>query len=357
MQLAGDLMSPHPTAEDLKGTGFLGGAPWIWDQAEPIQGRADERNERIDAVTRGFLGLTVACARCHDHKYDPILAKDYYALGGIFASSTYKEYNFVPDAEVDVWRRSSRRPTNTGRRSSRIHQDRRRANNSHRPMPPRPRATWSPPGASLGKPKQKVEDAADTGQARSPDARPLGQVPRQKAASTIPTLKTGSCMIAQGGTEDQAKFLAESFQKRIIDLEIEEKDDRRRERQDQGQGRRPYRPRQGCQAQPVRHLRRVLPRLHARAEGHAAREGQPLRRPLRPPARHRRRDSRRAANPASSSSADGSWSRRLGPVEQAYLSRPRRWRRRRDGGGKASARIYPFVHGMADKPQARQHRA
>ena len=71
MQLAGDLLSAHPTAEDLKGTGFLGGAPWIWDQAEPIQGRADERNERIDAVTRGMLGLTVACARCHDHKYDP----------------------------------------------------------------------------------------------------------------------------------------------------------------------------------------------------------------------------------------------------------------------------------------------
>ena len=104
MQLAGDLMSKKPTPDDLKGTGFLAGAPWIWDQAEPIQGRADERNERIDAVTRGFLGLTVACARCHDHKYDPILAKDYYALGGVFASSTYKEYNFVPDEEVTFWR-------------------------------------------------------------------------------------------------------------------------------------------------------------------------------------------------------------------------------------------------------------
>ncbi len=104
LQLAGDLVEKTPTPDDLKGTGFLGGAPWIWDQAEPIQGRADERNERIDAVTRGFLGLTVACARCHDHKYDPILAKDYYALGGIFASATYKEYNFVPESEVDFWR-------------------------------------------------------------------------------------------------------------------------------------------------------------------------------------------------------------------------------------------------------------
>ena len=50
-----------------------------------------------------MLGLTVACARCHDHKYDPILAKDYYALGGVFASSTYKEYSFVPDSEITYW--------------------------------------------------------------------------------------------------------------------------------------------------------------------------------------------------------------------------------------------------------------
>ncbi|MCL4786678.1 MAG: DUF1553 domain-containing protein [Verrucomicrobia bacterium] len=44
-------------------------------------------NDRIDAVTKGFLGLTVSCARCHDHKFDPIPTRDYYSLHGIFASS------------------------------------------------------------------------------------------------------------------------------------------------------------------------------------------------------------------------------------------------------------------------------
>jgi len=44
-------------------------------------------NDRIDVVTKGFLGLTVTCARCHDHKFDPIPQKDYYSLHGIFASS------------------------------------------------------------------------------------------------------------------------------------------------------------------------------------------------------------------------------------------------------------------------------
>ena len=44
-------------------------------------------NDRIDVVTKGTLGLTVTCARCHDHKFDPIPTKDYYSLHGIFASS------------------------------------------------------------------------------------------------------------------------------------------------------------------------------------------------------------------------------------------------------------------------------
>src|SRR5213075_1434489 len=44
-------------------------------------------NDRIDVVTKGFLGLTVTCARCHDHKFDPIPQQDYYSLHGIFASS------------------------------------------------------------------------------------------------------------------------------------------------------------------------------------------------------------------------------------------------------------------------------
>jgi mono/diheme cytochrome c family protein len=101
MQLAGDLMPSKTPAErndNLIATTYLGAGPWVWDQAEPVQGRADERNERVDAVTRGMLGLTVACARCHNHKYDPIVQKDYYSVVSIFASSTYKEYPVVSPA-------------------------------------------------------------------------------------------------------------------------------------------------------------------------------------------------------------------------------------------------------------------
>src|SRR5947209_2519731 len=48
---------------------------------------ADYVNDEIDVVGRAFLGLTLACARCHDHKFDPITSQDYYALAGIFFST------------------------------------------------------------------------------------------------------------------------------------------------------------------------------------------------------------------------------------------------------------------------------
>ena len=53
-----------------------------------LNNQPDIIDDRIDVVTRGFMGLTVTCARCHDHKYDPIPTKDYYSLYGVFASSS-----------------------------------------------------------------------------------------------------------------------------------------------------------------------------------------------------------------------------------------------------------------------------
>ncbi|MEY3174271.1 MAG: hypothetical protein RLZZ436_2185 [Planctomycetota bacterium] len=80
-QLAADRL---PGAEDpaqLAAMGFLTlGRRFLNNQHDII-------DDRIDLVTRGLLGLTVACARCHDHKYDPIPAADYYSLYGVFASS------------------------------------------------------------------------------------------------------------------------------------------------------------------------------------------------------------------------------------------------------------------------------
>ena len=98
-QIAGDLL---PNRERyLGGLGLFGLGPWYYGISQPPQARADERNDRVDMLTRGFLGITAACARCHDHKYDPISQRDYYALAGVFASTKYKEYPLAAAEEVD----------------------------------------------------------------------------------------------------------------------------------------------------------------------------------------------------------------------------------------------------------------
>lgn len=89
-QLAADLM-PEVAPEENAALGFLGLSPTYWKELklppEIIKTTvADEWEERVDTLGRTFLGLTVACARCHDHKSDPISAADYYALAGVFAS-------------------------------------------------------------------------------------------------------------------------------------------------------------------------------------------------------------------------------------------------------------------------------
>jgi hypothetical protein len=85
LQLAADLFEPN-NADDLPALGFLGLGPKYYDRRRP-EVMADEWEDRVDVVGRGLLGLTLACARCHDHKYDPIPTADYYALAGVFAST------------------------------------------------------------------------------------------------------------------------------------------------------------------------------------------------------------------------------------------------------------------------------
>ncbi|HEX3644266.1 MAG TPA: PSD1 and planctomycete cytochrome C domain-containing protein [Vicinamibacterales bacterium] len=103
-QLAGDLVGDSSTrARTLPALGFLGLGPWFYDNGAVEITRADERHDRVDVVSRGFLGLTVGCARCHDHKYDPIPTRDYYSLAGVFLNTSYHEYPLAPKSIVDEY--------------------------------------------------------------------------------------------------------------------------------------------------------------------------------------------------------------------------------------------------------------
>jgi mono/diheme cytochrome c family protein len=209
-QLAGDLTGEKDPKAALPGTAFLGGGPWLWDQAEPVQGRADERNERIDAVSRGLLGLTVACARCHNHKYDPISQQDYYALAGVFASSTYKEYPLAPDAQVAAWKEKEQKYLDLGeelREFTKAEGEQLAeilASQTSQYMV----AAWR----VAGKPKLTIPEAAEQDHV-DPEmlerwVKFLAQPPK-----FYPFLKDWQAMIAAGGKEqDEAKALADAFQ-------------------------------------------------------------------------------------------------------------------------------------------------
>jgi hypothetical protein len=102
-QIAGDLLEKSAGRPLRAGLGLFALGPWYYKIIEPPKARADERHDRIDVLARGFLGLTVACARCHDHKYDPIPTKDYYAIAGVFADTEAKEYPLADDRVVKAY--------------------------------------------------------------------------------------------------------------------------------------------------------------------------------------------------------------------------------------------------------------
>lgn len=107
--LAGDLLE-HPRYEAKTGANLsLLGTGWAFLGEEvhsPVDIRQDETDRldnKIDVLGKTFLGLTIACARCHDHKFDAISQKDYYALAGFFQGSTYRQAPFATikaDAEI-----------------------------------------------------------------------------------------------------------------------------------------------------------------------------------------------------------------------------------------------------------------
>jgi hypothetical protein len=97
LQLAADTEGDARPG-DLAALGFLGLGPKYYNRNR-IDVLATEWEDRVDTVTRALLGLTVACARCHDHKLEPITTADYYALAGVFAST--KMVNRTPDGQAE----------------------------------------------------------------------------------------------------------------------------------------------------------------------------------------------------------------------------------------------------------------
>ena len=104
LQISGDLVGE---IKDAVATGFFALGPYYTsDGGDPdsvAQARGETLDDRIDTLTRGFMAVTVSCARCHDHKFDPIPQQDYYSLAGIFDNTVTSELPLVPEGVVDAY--------------------------------------------------------------------------------------------------------------------------------------------------------------------------------------------------------------------------------------------------------------
>jgi hypothetical protein len=90
-QVAGDLLLPSKDSQQqfdqAIAPAFLSIGPWFDQCTDPNRLKLEMVDDMINVTSQGFLGLTVSCARCHDHKFDPIPTSDYYALAGVFGST------------------------------------------------------------------------------------------------------------------------------------------------------------------------------------------------------------------------------------------------------------------------------
>jgi hypothetical protein len=107
MQIAGDLIDPE---NGVVATGFLAlGPTYVSDGGDPeaiAQAMSETLDDRVDTLCRGILGLTVSCARCHNHKFDPIPQLDYYSLAGVFNNTSVAVRGMGPKEVIDSYEHS-----------------------------------------------------------------------------------------------------------------------------------------------------------------------------------------------------------------------------------------------------------
>jgi len=220
-QLAADSMDERVRVRMLPALGFLGLGPWYYDNGSVEVTRADERHDRVDVVSRGFLGLTVACARCHDHKYDPITQRDYYALAGVFLNSAYHEYPLAPKSVVDEYKSLEQKKKNKerllddfmGTESDQLGQT--LALQASKYM----QAAWR----VTGEPKEDAEAVATK---ENLDFELFQRWIRflAKPPKFYPYLKPWQEMVKEGGSADRAKTLAGDFQSLLLDVMFESRE-------------------------------------------------------------------------------------------------------------------------------------
>ena len=200
-QIAGDLLpasGDQERSEHLVATGFLAIGTKGLNEQNPRQFALDVADEQVDTLSQAVLGMTVACARCHDHKFDPIPQRDYYALAGIFTSTETRYGTAARRAKIAHAAELIELPKGTGE--------------------PAVGKIYSP--SQIAEKKQQLETAqADLRQAQ------LDRMQMARAGQGGPGAMGGTARRRQLDAQKQARRLQEIAQAGMLDAELKSHDD------------------------------------------------------------------------------------------------------------------------------------
>ena len=211
-QLAADLMDKPTRDKNLAALGMHGNGSWIFNSSPAAVERADEWHDKVDVTSKAFMGLTVGCARCHDHKYDAIYTRDYYQMASIFASSRFKAYPQVPQSVVDEYNKEAKilEKKNKTLAAFLDHASELYAQSLFAQTESYMVAAWK-----LGKDKKATVVTMAEDSKVDPEILERWVRFLKKKPDNYETLVPWQQMVARGGTEDEARTLARAFHAKV----------------------------------------------------------------------------------------------------------------------------------------------
>ena len=214
-QLAADLLDEKIRDKHIPALGMNGNGIWIFNASPAAVERADEWHDKVDVTSKAFLGLTVGCARCHDHKYDAIYAKDYYQMASIFASSRFKAYPQVPKSVVDEYEKQNKVLEKKNQDLKKFLEN---ASDLYAQMLFAQSENYMMAAWKVGSQKRATVESVAEDTKLDPELLERWVRFLKKKPDNYSALKAWQEMVARNGKEDEAKKLAREFYLKVADV-------------------------------------------------------------------------------------------------------------------------------------------